>query len=65
MCRVTVACRIYARLIELRCPVWLSASKRTRVSMFEGAKIPAELLVLVSLYLEGREMLSGDGHQSL
>lgn len=59
-----MAYRTYARLMELRCLVWLSVSERTRVSMFEGAKIPAELLVLVSLYLEGREMLSGDGYQA-
>lgn len=63
MCWVAVAQRTCARLVELHCLVWLSASGRTRVSICERAKVPAELLVPLSLYLEGREMPSRDGQK--
>lgn len=63
MCWVAVAWRTCARLVELHCLVWLSASGRARVSICERAKIPAELLVPLSLYLEDREMPSRDGQK--
>lgn len=65
VCWVTVACRTCARFVELHYLLWLSASERTRVSVSERAKLPAELLVLFSLYLEDREMPSRDGQKAL
>lgn len=63
MCSVAVAWGTCARLVEIDCLVWLSASGRTRVSMCERAKIPSELLVPLSPYLEDREMPSRDGQK--
>lgn len=45
MCWVAVAWGTCARLVKLHCLVWFSASGRARVSMWERAKTPSELLV--------------------
>lgn len=62
---MAVTSRIYARLVELCCLFWLSASGRTRVSLSERGKIPTELVVPVSLYLEDKEVPSRDRQKAL
>lgn len=64
MCWVAVAWRTCARLVELHCLVWLSASGGTG-SQRVRAKTPAELLVPLPLYLGDREMHSRDGQKVL